>query len=229
MAGGEPGEAGREALESLCAAYWYPLYAFLRRRGSGEEEARDLVQGFFASFLGSGSLSRADPEKGRFRAYLLGALKHHVADARDRENAQKRGGGRAPLPLELEGAEARYAAEPVDSATPERLFERRWALTVLERALERLREEQRARGRGAVFDRLKGHLTTAGDEGTHRDAARDLDLSAGAVKVNVHRLRARYGELIREEVGHTLERPEDLEDELGSLFRALGGDSPAPA
>ena len=228
---GEPEPAARAALETLCATYWYPLYAYLRRKGQGEDQARDLVQGFFASFLEAGGTARADPAKGRFRAYLLGALRHHVSDARERERAEKRGGGRAPLPLELDlgDAEARYSLEPSDGATPERLFERRWALLVLGRALERLGEEQRARGRERVFDRLVGYLTVTGDERAYADAAEELELSEGAVKVNVHRLRARYGELIREEVGHTVERADDVEDELESLFRALSGESGEPA
>ena len=139
----------RAALEELCRIYWYPLYAYVRRGGTAAEDARDLVQGFFAGFLARDSIAGLSEEGGRFRSYLLGALRHHVANERERSRALKRGGGEAPLPLELDGAEERYAREPADPETPETLYARKWALTVLERVLERLRSEQEERGRGA--------------------------------------------------------------------------------
>ena len=153
-----PSTEAEAALEELCTAYWYPLYAFVRRQGHGVDDARDLTQGFFASFIAGDYLEGLDPERGRFRSYLLGALRHFMANERERGRAQKRGGDRRAIALELDEAERRYAVEPVDEASPERLFERRWALTLLERTLERLRAEQERRGRGPVFERLARFL-----------------------------------------------------------------------
>ena len=212
----------RAALEELCRIYWYPLYAYVRRGGTAPEDARDLVQGFFASFLALNSLERLGEEGGRFRSYLLGALRHHVANERERSQALKRGGGEVPLPLELDGAEERYAREPADATTPESLFERKWALAVLERVLARLAAEQAEKGRGAVFERLRPFLVASDAEEPLAEAARALGLSENAARVAVHRLRARYRDLLLTEVAQTVDRPQDVEDELGRLLASLG-------
>lgn len=210
-----------EALEQLCRAYWYPLYAFLRRRGTDAEQAADLVQGLFAELLERDDLDGLTPEGGRFRAYLLGALKHHASNERRAANALKRGGGVALISIDADEAEQRYRVEPVDEDSPERLFERRWALTLLERAMERLGAEQEVKGRSHLFAELRGHL--AGEpKGSHASAAQALGLTTGAVKVAVHRLRARYRELLREEVRHTVDDDFDPDQELRDLVQALG-------
>jgi RNA polymerase sigma-70 factor (ECF subfamily) len=220
-AGRGSGAEARAALEELCRIYWYPLYAYVRRGGSTNEDARDLVQGFFAGFLERGSLAAIGAEGGRFRSYLLGALRHHVANERERSRALKRGGGATTLSFELDGAGERYGREPADPLTPEKLFARKWALTVLERGLERLAAEQSERGHGAVFARLRPFL--AGDaQEPLAAAARELGLSENATSVAVHRLRVRYRELLLAEVAQTVDRPQDVEDELRELFESLG-------
>ncbi len=214
-AGGAPEEA-RLALGELCEAYWYPLYAFLRRRGEGEEDARDLVQGFLAGLLERGQLG-ADQARGRFRSYLLGALGNHASNARRHANADKRGGGQTHESLDGEG---RYALEPDHGETPEALFDRAWALLVLERALERLGEEYTQRGRTDTFEALRATLT--GQAPDHERAAAQLGTSAGAVRVTVHRMRGRLRELIRAEVAQTVGEGDEVEDELAVLLAALG-------
>ena len=226
-AAGDRADPGREeALEVLCGSYWYPLYAFLRRRGEAPEDAADLVQGLFASLLERGDLDGLDPEGGRFRSYLLAALKHHASDQRDRARAQKRGGGRAALSLDASfepaAAEERFRGEPRDERSPEGLFERDWALAVLARALARLEQEQTERRRGPIFARLRGFLDGVAEGDSHAAAATDLGLSSGAVKVAVHRLRARYRELLLAEVAATVAPGDDAEAELRALVAALG-------
>jgi RNA polymerase sigma-70 factor (ECF subfamily) len=222
VAGREPGSPGaRQALAHLCDAYWYPLYAYVRRRGHDADEAADLTQEFFARLLEGNFLGGVDPAKGRFRAFLLAACKHFLANEHDRACAQKRGGGRAPLSLDLDGAEGRYRREPAHDLTAEKLYERRWALTLLDRVLGRLREEMAARGKGEQFDRLGVFLL--GDRGapSHGQVAEVLGMTAGAVKVAVHRLRQRYRELIQEEIAHTVQTPDEIDDEIRDLFAFL--------
>lgn len=218
---GEDSSAAHQALARLCEAYWYPLYAYIRRRGHAPDEAQDLTQEFFARLLEQDFLGSADPARGRFRAFLLAACKHFLANERDRACAQKRGGGRAMASLDLDNAEGRYGREPAHELTPDRLFERRWALTLLDRALGRLREECTAKGKGETFDRLRVFL--AGDRGapSHGQVAGELGMTAGAVKVAVHRLRQRYRELLREEIGQTVEGPDQIDEEVRELFAAL--------
>jgi RNA polymerase sigma-70 factor (ECF subfamily) len=213
--------AARQALALLCEAYWYPLYAYIRRRGHAADEAQDLTQEFFARLLERDLLGAADPADGRFRAFLLAACKHFLANEHDRACALKRGGGRASLSLDLEGAEGRYGREPSHDLTPDKLFERRWALTLLDRVLARLREEFMAKGKAETFDRLRVFLV--GDRGapSHGEVAGELGMTAGAVKVAVHRLRQRYRELLREEIAHTVEGPEQIDEEVRDLFAAL--------
>ncbi len=214
----------RQALSDLCQTYWYPLYAYVRRRGYGADDARDLTQAFFTRLLERNTVSSADPERGRFRAFLLASLKNFLSNEFDRRSAQKRGGGHAPLSLDFRQADQRFAREPVDPRTPERAYERAWALSVLERVLERIGAEFRARGRGALFDELKPTLI-AGDDGTpYKEIAKRLDMTEGSIKVAAHRMRATFREALRAEIGQTVERPEDLEEELSYLIAALAAE-----
>ena len=208
----------RQALEALCRDYWFPLYAFLRRRGYGPDEAQDYTQGFFAHMLEKQDLCRADPNRGRFRSFLLAMLKHFAADAQQRAQAQKRGGGKHVVSLDLVEAEARYAAEPAHDLTPEKLFERSWALTVLSRTMVRLKQD--AADKPLLFEQLKAHLGGQADAIPYRDLAARLNMSEGSIKVAVHRLRKRYRELLREEVAQTVSTPEEVEDEIRALFTA---------
>jgi DNA-directed RNA polymerase specialized sigma24 family protein len=215
----EPG--ARDALASLCGLYWYPLYAYIRRRGHGADDAHDLMQEFFARLLAKDFLAGVDRGKGKFRSFLLAAFNHYLANERDRARAKKRGGGRPVLSLDAADAEGRYRAEPAGGLTPEQLFERRWALALLREVMARLRADYEAKGKGRLFDRLRGFLV--GEKGAgYRGAADDLGLSEGAVKVAAHRLRQRYRDLLREEIGRTVATPEEIEEEIGALFAALG-------
>jgi RNA polymerase sigma-70 factor (ECF subfamily) len=214
--------ASREALATLCRIYWYPLYAYARRQGSRPEDAQDLTQEFFTRMLERDYLRIADPERGKFRSFLLTAFKHFLAKERDRARALKRGGGSELLPLDFQAGEQRYSREPAHQATPERIFERRWALTLLDRVLSRLREEFEQAAKQRIFERLKTCLTGEKNPGDHYQAiARELQMTEGAVKVAVYRLRRRYQELLREEIAQTVAAPEDIDDELRHLFEAV--------
>lgn len=219
---GEPEtQSARDALADLCAAYWYPLYAFVRRRGFRPDEAADLTQSFFASLLERGSLSDADRSRGRFRNFLLGALDHFLANEWRREQAQKRGGGRDALPLDFEAGEQRFLREPADELTPERAFERRWALTLLDQVLNRLRGEYVRAGKPELFDHLHDCLLGDASAVSHETIGQRLGMSAGAVKVAAHRLRRRCRDLLRAEIAQTVSSPEEVEDELRQLFQAV--------
>ena len=221
-AGGEDA-AARVALSELCERYWYPLYALARRRGLDRSGAEDAVQGFFADFLERGDVDRADPSRGRFRAYLATAFRNHLANARARERALKRGGGRALVSLDVLEAEARYEASSGQALRPEALFDRAWALALLDQALEALRADYVRRGRARRFDLLRPCLT-ADDEAIDRAAvAEELALREGALKVAIHRLRQRYRDAVRQAVRDTVGDEDAVEDELAVLFRALGG------
>jgi RNA polymerase sigma-70 factor (ECF subfamily) len=213
---------GGSALAMLCQSYWYPLYAFLRRQGHDSHAAADLTQGFFAHLVAGGGLGAADPERGRFRSFLLASLKNFAANERRRERAEKRGGGNLPVSLDVEEGEQRYSREPADELTPERVFERRWALTVIDRAMARLEEEFAAAGKLAVFTELKGFLS-GDDSRPQQEVADRLGMTAGAVKVAVHRLRKRCRELLREEVAGTVATPEEIDDEIQRLMGSLAG------
>lgn len=208
----------RAALESLCASYWYPLYAFARRKGEPHERATDLVQGFFVVLLERRDLHGVAPERGRFRSFLLAGLSHHMSNERDRDHAQKRGGG--IVTKQLEDAETRYAMEPLDATSPETLFERRWAIEVLARTFEVLEAEHADDGKRELFDALKPELQGA-SESTYAEIAARLSTSEGAVKTAAHRLRKRWRELLRAEVAGTLSDPADVDDEIRGLFAAL--------
>jgi RNA polymerase sigma-70 factor (ECF subfamily) len=221
LAGDRDDPGAVEALADLCAAYWYPLYAFVRRKGFGPDEAADLVQGTFATLLARDGLAHLDPARGRFRSYLMAACAHHIADARDRDHALRRGGGRAPLPIDRLQAEGRYGLEPAHDLTAERLFDRRWATDLLERALARLEAESALAGKGDLVARLLPTLTGGHGEAQHAAIADELGMTEGAVKMAASRLRRRYGELLRDEVARTVADPADVADELRALFAAL--------
>ena len=209
------------ALEQLCRAYWYPLYAYVRRRGISHEDAQDLTQAFFAHLLRKDFLEGVGPEKGRFRSFLLACLKHFLVDEWQKAGTAKRGGNCPALPLDLEKAEERYQLEARIEAKPESLFERRWALDLLEHVLDRLRHEAVDPGRRAVFDQLECCLLGDRPTETYAQLGSRLGLSETAVKVTVHRLRRRYRELLREEVAHTVTRPEELEAEMRYLLEVV--------
>ncbi len=209
------------ALEDLCQIYWYPLYVYVRRRGYSGEDASDLTQEFFAQLLEKNRLAQVDRGKGKFRSFLLASMKHFLANEWDKSQAQKRGGGRAPISIELSSAEAAYRLEPVDEFTAERAFERRWALTLLDSVLRQLRAEYVAGGRKNLFDAIKGTLTHRDGAGGYREIAADLRMSEGAVKVAVHRLRKRYRELLVHEVSQTVTAAGEIDDEVRDLFKAV--------
>jgi RNA polymerase sigma-70 factor (ECF subfamily) len=225
VAAGQRGTAESEtALATLCESYWYPVYAFLRRRGLKPADAQDFTQGFFALLLEKDYVRAADRELGRFRTFLLTAVSRYLSKERERRRAKKRGGGQAVLSLDFDAGEVRYQLEPADEWTPERLYERRWALTVLDRVLEKLGQDYARDGRAELFSRLKIFLTGACHLPSYADLAAELALSEGAVKVAVHRLRRRYRELLKEEIAGTVAAPDDVADELNCLLAALRGE-----
>ncbi len=211
------------ALAELCRTYWYPLYAFARRKGSTPEQAEDLTQGFFSDGLARGFLQSVDPARGRFRTFLLAAFENYLGHERAREKRVKRGGRVAIVSLEGGGAEARYLREPAHVETAERLYDRRWALTVLDRALDRLERRMTEQGKAPLFDRLKPALLGAEDAVGHARVAEELGMTEGAVKVAAHRMRARLGAVIREEVAQTVADPRELEDEIRYLMDMFSG------
>jgi RNA polymerase sigma factor (sigma-70 family) len=217
-AGNHPREA-QSSLVSLCEHYWYPLYAYLRRRGYPSDQAQDLTQEFFVRVLEGRYLDRADPEKGRFRSFLLTSLKFFVADEEDRRRARKRGGGMV-VAIECSSGEERYQREPAHDETPERIYERRWALLLIDRVVEKLREEFVQQGRSEHFERLKVFLLGHSDA-PYAALAREMDTSEGALKVAVHRLRKRYRELFRQEIADTVADPAEVESELRFLAAVL--------
>ena len=220
VAAGNPHQKeARSALVFLCEKYWYPLYAYLRRRGYRADQAQDLTQEFFIRVLEGRYVDRAVQEKGRFRAFLLTSLNFFVADEEDRNRAQKRGGG-ALLTLEFSSGEERYEREGAHDETPERIFERRWALAVLDRVVERLRNEFVQHGRSEHFERLKVFLLGQSDA-PYAALAREMNTSEGALKVAIHRLRKRYRELFRQEIADTVADPAEVESELRFLAAAL--------
>ena len=222
VAAGDPHrKEARSALVSLCESYWYPLYAYLRRRGYSSDQAQDLTQEFFVRMIEGRYLDRAEPEKGRFRAFLLTSLKFFVADEDDRRRARKRGGGMV-VPLEFSSGERRYQLEPAHDETPERIYERRWALSVLDRVVEKLRNEFVQHGRPVHFERLKVFLLGQSDA-PYAALAQELNTSEGALKVAIHRLRKRYRELFRQEIADTVADPAAVESELRHLAAALTG------
>ena len=221
LAGDPDAPLARESLAELCGAYWYPLYAYIRRRGYDPERARDLTQDFFARALEKGLLAEADPSRGRFRSFLRTVCAHFLANRRDREQARKRGGGRAVLPIDPVDAEGRYALELADGLTPERIFDRSWALTLLGRVLDGLGREYDEAGKAATFEALRGVLAGDPDLPSYAAVAARLGTTEGAARVAAHRLRRRYGELLRREIAATLAEPAEVDDEIRDLFAAL--------
>ena len=212
----------RNALAVLCAAYWYPLYAFIRRKGRRPEEALDLTQDYFVRLLERETVAAADPGRGRFRSFLLADCTRFLADCHERDHAAKRGGGVAIVSIDVRDAEGRFLREPAHGRTPERLFVREWALALLNGVLGQLRVEYERSGRGDVFETLKVALTENPRSVSHAELARRLGTTAGAVQVAVHRLRRRYRELVREAIAATVADGAEVEDEIRDLFAALG-------
>jgi RNA polymerase sigma-70 factor (ECF subfamily) len=216
------GQGAEEALLRLCRIYWTPLYCYARRRGHPIDEAQDLTQGFFAHILEKRGLMSVGPRKGRFRSFLLVSLRHFLDNEWHKQRALKRGGHEAPISWDDLSPRDREALEPCDHLTPERIFDRRWALTLLERVMRQLRTECLAARKGEIFEALKDYLTgdTAGK--SYQQLATELGMSEGAVKVSVHRLRRRFGELVREQIERTVANPKEVDDEIRELFEALG-------
>ncbi len=209
------------ALEELCRTYWYPLYAYVRRQGYSREDAEDFTQGFFTRLLEKNFLEGITNDKGKFRSFLLVAVKRFLANEWDRANRQKRGGGTLTLSLDWQDAENRYQINPADHLSPDKLYDRAWAVTVLERVITRLRDEQGAEGKAGLYEQLKPFLMVGKSEIPYAQAAATLKLTEGAVRVAVHRLRRRYRELLREEITQTLANPAQADEEMQALFSAL--------
>jgi RNA polymerase sigma-70 factor (ECF subfamily) len=221
-AGQNDPEKARAALEKLCAAYWYPLYVFARRRGHDAAESEDLTQEFFARLLQRNDIVELSPERGRFRSFLLASFKHLLANEYHRRRTQKRGGQAILISLDCEEPETRYRLEPTDSVSPETLFERRWAMTVLDRAVERVRQEYAAAEKADLFEVLKEFLSNQKSV-PHETIASNYGISVGAVGVTIHRLRKRYAEVLREEISHTVHTREEIDDEVRYLIAVVGG------
>jgi RNA polymerase sigma factor (sigma-70 family) len=211
----------RPALAELCERYWAPLYAYARRDGHSVEEAQDLTQAFFARFLEKDYVAAADPARGRFRSFLLASFKHFMSNERDRERAQKRGGGRFHVSLEFESAEASYRLEPPDTLTPEGLFERRWAIELIDRVITQLAADRAKVGAGDEFERLKGLLVGERDDGKYSETAKVLGTTEGALRVTVHRLRRRFRDLLRAEIAATVADDSEIDREIRHLINAV--------
>jgi DNA-directed RNA polymerase specialized sigma24 family protein len=211
-----------DALSELCQTYWYPIYAFVRRKGCAHDAAQDLTQEFFARMLEKRYIDDVGPEKGKFRTFLLVCLKRFLANEWDKTQAQKRGGGKAPLSIDFEDAEGRYSLEPGHELTAQKVFERRWALTVLERSLASVAEEFARSGRGELFEALKVYLVGESGAPAYAEIASRLKMTEGAVKVAVHRLRERYRAALRREIAATVSSEAEVDQEIAELFAALG-------
>lgn len=220
---GEGSPGGEEAMAKLCCAYWYPLYAYVRRRGYTPHDAQDLTQEFFARLLEKQVLSAVRRERGKFRWFLLSALKRFLANEWNREHAAKRGGGRVVLSLDEQTAENRYRFEIADDSTPERLFDRSWAVTLLEGAQLQLQQEYTSSDRGPVFERFKVFLSGDRAPMTLAEAGAGLGMSEGAAKVAVHRLRQRFRECLREQIAQTVSTPAEVDEEIRQLFAVFAG------
>ena len=222
LAAGQGSSAESEAaLATLCETYWYPLYAYVRRQGHDSADAQDLTQGFFARLLEKKYLQQVQRERGKFRSFLLASLKHYIINEWDRTRAAKRGGGRKTLRVDFEAGESRYRLEPASGQTPESIFAKQWALALLEKVQEALRGEFRSAGKEDHFDRLSVCLTGETRSVSYRQLAAELGTTEGAVKVAIHRLRARFRDRLREEIAQTVASEADIDDEIHSLFDAL--------
>lgn len=217
------GTRSREALAILCSAYWYPLYAFVRRKGYDSESAQDLVQGFFVRLLERDYLGAVDPTKGRFRSFLMAACSHYLANQADHDRARKRGGGRIPVSIDRIEAEGRYGRGPADHLTPERLYERQWAVTLLDRVLSQLEAEMAQANKSDQFATLRPALLGNAERVPYAQIASMLGTTEEAARAAASRLRRRYRELLREEVTQTLGDPSEVDQEIRDLFSTLGG------
>jgi len=209
------------ALEELCRTYWFPLYAYVRRRGHAKADAEDLVQAFFARFLEKNYLNGLSAERGRFRAFLLAALKHFLANEWDKAQAQKRGGGAAHLSLDWQTADTKFQVAAQNEPSPDKAFDREWALALLAKVIERLQAECAAEGKAALFDQLKTFLMAGGGDSAQAAVAKALGMEEGAVRVAIHRLRKRYRALLRDEIAHTLSDDAMVDEEMRALFGAF--------
>ena len=209
------------ALEQLCRAYWFPLYAYVRRRGHTKEDAEDLTQAFFARFLARNYLEGLRAERGRFRAFLLASLKHFLANEWDKSRRQKRGGNVTHLSLDWQSADTKFQVAATNEPSPDRAFDREWAVTLLAGVIEHLQAECAADGKANLFEHLKIFLTTGKGELSHAEAARSLGMDETAVRVTVHRLRKRYRQLLRDEIAQTLADAADVDEEMRALFGAF--------
>lgn len=221
QAGRKSSSQSDRALGELCQMYWFPLYAYVRRKGHTKEDAEDLVQAFFEKFLEKNYLEGLSAERGKFRAFLLASLKHFLANEWDKSQRQKRGGGITHLSLDWQNADQRFHLDPADPSSPDKSFDREWALALLERVIVRLREECAAAGKAPLFEQSKGYLMIGEAAIPYADAAKSLGLDEGAVRVAVHRLRRRYRELLRDEIAQTLDDSAQVAEELRSLQTAL--------
>ena len=222
LAARESGSQGAHlALEELCRTYWYPLYVYVRRQTPTREDAEDLTQAFFARFLEKNYLAAINSERGRFRAFLLAALKHFLANEWDRANRQKRGGGGTLVSLDWQDADTRYQIDPPDNLSPDKLYDRAWAVMILERVLTRLRDENTSEGKDGLFEQLKPFLMVGKSDIPYAQVADSLKLTEGAVRVAVYRLRGRYRQLLRDEVRQTISDPTQVEEEMRALISAF--------
>ncbi len=222
QAGAGASVEGQEALAKLCQSYWTPLYAYVRRQGYSPEDARDLTQEFFCRFLRGDSLTGITPAAGKFRSFLLACLKHFLSNERERGRAQRRGGGIPAIPLGAGDAETRYSAEPADSLTPDVLFDRQWAFTIIERALEALRRELAGRDKGFAFEDLEGFLPRGQGRVSRSELAAKHGTGLNAVDVAIHRVRQRFGALLRREVTQTVSSASQVDEEIRHLIAIIG-------
>jgi len=220
-AGRESSADSKRALASLCETYWYPLYAYVRRRVSDVGDAQDLTQAFFVQLLEKNYVGSATPERGRFRAFLLTALKHFLAKEWEKAKAQKRGGGRAPISLDFESADSSLRIEPASGLTAEQIYDQQWAIALLGQIMERLKSECDRAGKGKRFDELKGFLIGDHAGTTYAQAAARLNMTEAAAKKAASRMRRRYRELLREEIAQTVAGPDDVDEEIRNLFATL--------
>jgi DNA-directed RNA polymerase specialized sigma24 family protein len=221
VAGHRSSPDSRRALQSLCEAYWYPLYAYVRRRVTDVNDAQDLTQAFFAELLAKNYVATANSERGRFRAFLLTSLKHFLSKEWEKAKAQRRGGGKAPISLDFQSADTQYRLEPACNLTAEQIYDREWAVALLGRIMQRLEAESAQAGKGEQFRELKDFLVGDHPGATYADVATRLGMTEAAAKMATHRMRQRYRELLREEIAETVSGPEDVEDEIFNLFAAL--------
>jgi RNA polymerase sigma-70 factor (ECF subfamily) len=220
-AGRQHSPQAARALEELCRTYWFPLYAYVRRRGYAREDAEDLTQAFFTRLLEKNSFASLNAGKGKFRAFLLASVKHFLANARDKAHTLKRGGGSIPLSLDWQTADTQFQVAATGEPSPDQAFDREWAVALLARVIERLQNECAADGKAKLFEQLKLFLTAGNDEPAQGEVAQALGMEAGAVRVAIHRLRKRYRQLLRDEIAHTLTDQAMVDDEMRALFGAF--------